>query len=79
MIERQTLLGELLRGTPLTYRERDVLSGLADGETAKETARRLHLSSETVRAYRKRVIAKLGARNGPHAVAEAFKRGIIRI
>lgn len=76
---RTTLLGEILRGEPLTYRERDVLAGLADGETAEETAARLYLSSETVRSYRKRVIAKLGARNGPHAVAEAYKRGLLRI
>ena len=57
----------------LLQRERDVLAGAADGETAEQTGARLYLSSETVKSYRKRVIAKLGARNGTHAVALALR------
>ncbi|HEY9457591.1 MAG TPA: helix-turn-helix transcriptional regulator, partial [Gaiella sp.] len=72
-----SLLGEILEGEPLTARERDVLAGAADGETAEQTGARLYLSSETVKSYRKRVIAKLGAKNGTHAVALALRTGLL--
>ena len=74
-----TLLGEILEGEPLTEREAEVLAGAADGETAAQTGARLFLSSETVKGYRKRIIAKLGARNGTHAVALALRRGLLPI
>jgi len=72
-----TLLGEILEGEPLTPREREILAGAADGETAAQTGARLFLSSETVKSYRKRVIAKLGAKNGTHAVALALRSGLL--
>lgn len=72
-----TLLAEILEGEPLTGREVEVLEGAAEGETAAETGARLYLASETVKSYRKRVIAKLGARNGTHAVALALRRGLL--
>ena len=71
------LLGEILEGEPLTDRETEILAGAAEGETAAQTGARLFLSSETVKGYRKRVIAKLGARNGTHAVALALRRGLL--
>jgi two-component system, NarL family, nitrate/nitrite response regulator NarL len=72
-----SLLGEILEGEPLTDREAEVLAGAADGETAEQTGARLFLASETVKGYRKRIIAKLGARNGTHAVALALRRGLL--
>ena len=72
-----SLLAEILEGEPLTERETEILEGVAEGETAVQTGRRLYLSSETVQGYRKRVIAKLGARNAPHAVAVAIRRGLL--
>ena len=72
-----SLLGEILEGEPLTVREQEILAGAADGETAAQTGARLFLSSETVKSYRKRVIAKLGARNGTHAVALALRSGLL--
>lgn len=72
-----TLLGEVLVGDALTPREVDVLVGVAAGETASDTADRLHLSTETIKSYRKRIIAKMGARNGTHAVCLAMRRGLI--
>ena len=65
-------------GEPLNEREREILAGAADGETAVETGERLYLSPETVKSYRKRIIAKLGARNGTHAVALALRSGRLR-
>lgn len=73
----RTLLGEILEGVPLTERELDVLRLTADGLTAAELGERLYLAPETVKGYRKRVIAKLGARNGPNAVAIALRAGTI--
>ena len=73
----KSLLGEILEGEPLTPREAEVLAGAAEGETAAQTGARLFLSSETVKDYRKRIIAKLGARNGTHAVALALRTGLL--
>lgn len=70
-----TLLAEILEGEPLTDRETEILVGAAEGETAAQTGARLYLSTETVKSYRKRIIAKLGARNGTHAVALALRNG----
>ena len=72
-----SLLSEILEGEPLTPREREVLAGAAEGETAAQTGARLFLSSETVKSYRKRVIATLGAWNGTHAVALALRSGLL--
>ena len=72
-----SLLAEILEGQPLNDRETEILAGAAEGETAIETGRRLYLSSETVKSYRKRIIAKLGARNGTHAVALALRAGLL--
>jgi DNA-binding CsgD family transcriptional regulator len=73
----KSLLGELLEGEPLTDRETEILAAAAEGETAAQTGERLYLSSETVKGYRKRIIAKLGARNGTHAVVLAIRRGLL--
>jgi DNA-binding CsgD family transcriptional regulator len=73
-----TMLAEILQGEPLNEREAEILAGAANGETAAQTGARLFLSPETVKSYRKRVIAKLGARNGTHAVALALRSGLLR-
>lgn len=73
----RTLLGEILEGDPLTDRELEVLEHMAAGLTAAESGSELYLSGETVKGYRKRVVAKLGARNGTNAVTLALRRGLI--
>ena len=72
-----SLLSEILEGEPLTDRETEILAAAAEGETAAQTGERPYLSSETVKGYRKRIIAKLGARNGTHAVVLAIRRGLL--
>lgn len=47
----------------LSERERDVLAGLANGETNREIAARLHLSEKTVKYYVTNVLVKLHVRN----------------
>lgn len=71
--------GELFFGKPLTLREQILLGQAARGETAKSSAKELHIGYETVRTYRKILIAKLGAKNMCHAVAEGFRRGILKV
>jgi two-component system, LuxR family, response regulator FixJ len=48
---------------PFTRREREVLARIAVGETNKETARKLGLSSRTIEGYRASIMRKVGARN----------------
>jgi FixJ family two-component response regulator len=55
---------------PFTRRERDVLARIAVGETNKEAARTLGLSSRTIEGYRAKIMKKVGARNA----AELLRR-----
>ncbi len=48
---------------PLTARERDVVSGLARGQTSKEIARALGLSPRTIEDVRARLLKKFKVRN----------------
>lgn len=61
----------------LSAREVEVTVCAAEGQSNEETAGRLGLSVETVKTYRKHVIAKLGVRNMTHAVAVAVAAGLI--
>lgn len=70
-------LRELVEGDPLTLRDLQVLDGAAKGESAIETGIRLFLAADTIRDYRKKAIAKLGARNITNAVAIAIKCDLI--
>lgn len=55
----------------LSDRERDVLGGLAAGETNREIAARLHLSEKTVKYYVTNVLIKLHVRNRVEAALVA--------
>jgi two-component system, LuxR family, response regulator FixJ len=55
---------------PFTPREREVLARIAVGETNKEAARKLGLSSRTIEGYRASIMRKVGARNA----AEMLRR-----
>lgn len=63
----------------LAERDRQILLGLAAGETAAETGARIGLAPKTVADYRQRLYGELGARNAPHAVALAICTGVIRL
>lgn len=57
----------------LTPAEVEALIGLARGETIRQSAKRLRPRTEnSVRCSRQRAARKLGAANGPHAVALAL-------
>ncbi len=61
--------------SPLTGREREVLSAAANGATIEQVARKLHLSEGTVRNYLSTAIKKLEARNRVEAARLAERKG----
>lgn len=61
----------------LTKREREVLTGVAQGERSKEIALRLGITERTVRAYLTSIYTKLNVDSRSSAVAVAFSLGIL--
>lgn len=60
--------------TELSGREMDVLKLIADGCSQKEIADKLTITKYTVTDHLKSIYLKLGVKNAPQAVAEAFKK-----
>ena len=60
-----------------TEREIEVLLLVSDGLANREIGERLFLSEETVKTHVRSILAKLQARSRAHAVAVAFRRGLI--
>jgi two-component system, NarL family, response regulator NreC len=61
----------------LSAREQQVLALMAEGETSKEIARHLGLSTKTVENYRSHIIDKLGVSNTAAAVSLAYREGLM--
>ncbi len=66
------------RGITLTERELQVLRGMAEGRSNAEIGRELFVSEDTVKTHARRLFRKLCARDRAHAVAAAFRAGIVR-
>jgi DNA-binding CsgD family transcriptional regulator len=74
-----TLLTEDAPKSPkVTPRELEVLGLVAEGLSTREIARRLWVTEETVKTHVRRLHDRLGARTRAHAVAIAFRNGILR-
>lgn len=65
------------RRLALTERELQVLRGMADGKSNAEIGRELFVSEDTVKTHARRLFRKLGARDRAHAVAAAFRAGLV--
>jgi DNA-binding NarL/FixJ family response regulator len=65
------------RRVDLTERELQVLCGMADGKSNAEIGRELYVSEDTVKTHARRLFRKLGARDRAHAVASAFRAGLV--
>lgn len=65
-------------GRALTPRMVDVLRAASRGASIDETARALLVSESTVRTLRAALMARLDAANITAAVAEAYRRGLLR-
>ena len=61
----------------LTPREREVLLLMAEGLSAPDTGRRLHLSTATVKTHQGTLYAKLGVSDRAAAVAAAMRAGLL--
>ncbi len=64
--------------TPLSEREREVLSLIASGSTNKEIAERLYLSPHTVKEHASSLYRKLGVKNRAEATRRAERLGLSR-
>lgn len=70
---------ELAVGEPLTSRETEVLSMLAEGAGNKEIAARMKISEHTVKFHVSSILAKLGAATRTEAVSRGYREGLIVI
>jgi Response regulator containing a CheY-like receiver domain and an HTH DNA-binding domain len=61
----------------ITTREQDILRLLSQGLTSQQIAQKLSLSPETIKWYRKRLLAKFNAENTAQMVRQALESGII--
>ena len=62
----------------LSEREREVLKLLAKGKTNKDIARELFISQATAKSHVENILRKLNAADRAGAVAEGFRRALIR-
>lgn len=70
------------RGSPrqtLSQREHQVLQLIADGLENQAIANVLYVSVETVRTHVKSILRKLSSRDRTHAVAMAFRSGLLHV
>jgi DNA-binding NarL/FixJ family response regulator len=65
------------RRAGLTRRQRQILQLYADGQSTARVAKRLGLSTETVRTHTKAILSRLGAHDRVHAVAIALRSSLI--
>ncbi|MGW8326537.1 LuxR C-terminal-related transcriptional regulator [Streptomyces sp. NPDC055897] len=66
-------------GGPITHMQREVLHGIAIGETSAETARRLCLSEDTVKSHKRNLYGRLVVDTAAEAVAKGIGLGLIRV
>ncbi len=66
-------------GDPLTEREIEVLSRIAEGDRNRDIGGHLGISEDTVKVHVKRIMDKLGAKDRTQAVAIGIRRGIITL
>jgi len=62
----------------LSPREREILAAAAEGRSAPDIARSMHLSTSTVKTYLRRLYEKLGVGSRGAAIAEAMRQDLLR-
>lgn len=61
----------------LTERELQVLRGMSEGKSNTEIGRNLYLSEDTIKTHARRLFRKLVVNDRAHAVASAFRLGLL--
>jgi PAS domain S-box-containing protein len=80
VVEQTRLEHEPNRDTcPLTLRERQVLTHLANGDSTAETAAALAIGHDTVHTYVRRATRKLGARTRTQTIVKAATSGWLNL
>jgi DNA-binding NarL/FixJ family response regulator len=64
---------------PLSGRELEVLTLVAQGHGNKDIARQLHISTATVKTHLIHIYGKLGVTDRTAAVTTALEKGILRL
>ena len=67
------------RGDSLTRRQREVLQLFAEGHSAKEVAKLLHISVRTAEGHKAQIMDLLGARSTADLVQCAIRHGLIAL
>jgi DNA-binding NarL/FixJ family response regulator len=76
-LESETFIDPAAGRRTITKRQCQILQLMADGDSTARIAKRLGLSTETVRTHSKNLLARLGARDRAHAVAIGFRNALI--
>jgi DNA-binding NarL/FixJ family response regulator len=76
-IDPATPTGRRGGGRALTKRQREILQLFANGHSTARVAKRLGLSSETVKTHTKQILSRLEARDRAHAVAIGLRNYLI--
>ena len=63
----------------LTDREKEVLQLIAEGQSTKEIASKLHVSAKTVESHRRQVMGKLNIRNVAKLTKYAIREGLTSV
>lgn len=71
--------GAVSRSSPLTSRQVEILSCIANGSSNKEIAARLDLSEQTVKNQLRNIFDKLGAEDRTQAVLTAMRLGWLEV
>ncbi len=65
--------------TPLSAREKEILSLVAKGMVAKEIAAELHISPHTIYTHRKNILRKLNLTSPTEMIVYALEHGLIEL
>ncbi|TLM97884.1 MAG: response regulator transcription factor, partial [Actinobacteria bacterium] len=63
----------------LSVREREVLQLIAEGNSTRDVAERLHLSVKTVEAHRRQIMERLGVYTVAGLVKSAVRDGLVSL
>ena len=70
---------KLEKVTPLSKREMQIITLLADGNSKSKISEHLRIATSTVSSHVRSIFRKLGVSNAPGAVGKAFRCGILTL